>query len=193
MTEERGTLSRRSLVRGIIGLAAASLGGSACTPVRFLLRPTAPDLRADPDRADAVLRAFVETVVPGCESERPEAIRALADPQFPFAPYRGFFASDLCSRAVSVCGDRRFNLLPAEERTRVVARGLEAGGLTTRLYTAAVFLTQIAVLAGIYDDLRGAPLLKFEGAYRFRGLAAISYPEPGRFLPDPVTAAGNYH
>jgi len=74
-----------------------------------------------------------------------------------------------------------------------VADGLSADRLTQKLYTGAVFLTQVALLAGIYDDQAGAPLMNFDGAYQFRGLAAVSYPNPERFLPSALTATGNYH
>ena len=184
-------VSRRAMLK-TLALSAAALG-TGCTPVRFLLRTTNTDLAEDPRRIDEVLKGFVDAVVPGCDPDHAGAIRALGDPQLPFARYRSFLASDLCPRAGELCGQRYFEQLPRSERARVIADGLSADRLTRKLYTGAVFLTQVSLLAGIYDDQAGAPLINFDGGYQFRGLSAVSYPNPERFLPSALTATGNYH
>ncbi len=191
MNRPPNTVSRR-FVLTTFALSAATLG-AGCTPVRFLLRTTSPDLAEDPRRIYEVLKGFVDAVVPGCDPDHAAAIRALGDPQLPFAKYRSLLASDLCKRAGERCGHRYFERLPRSERTRVIADGLSADRLTQKLYTGAVFLTQVALLAGIYDDEAGAPLMHFDGAYQFQGLAAVTYPSPERFLPAALTATGNYH
>ena len=191
MNRPPNTVSRRTMLK-TFALSAAALG-AGCTPVRFLLRTTSADLAEDPRRIDEVLKGFVDAVVPGCDPDHAGAIRALGDPRLPFARYRSLLASDLCKRAGELCGSRHFEQLPRLERTKVIADGLSADRLTQKLYTGAVFLTQVALLAGIYDDQAGAPLMNFDGAYQFRGLAAVSYPNPERFLPSALTATGNYH
>ncbi len=191
MNRPPNTISRRTMLR-TFALSAAALG-TGCTPVRFLLRTTSADLAEDPRRIDEVLKGFVDAVVPGCDLDQACATRALGDPELPFAEYRSLLASDLCHRAGERCGHRYFEQLPRAERTRVIADGLSADRLTQKLYTGAIFLTQVALLAGIYDDEAGAPLMHFDGAYQFQGLAAVSYPGPERYLPAALTATGNYH
>ena len=191
MQREPTTVSRRTMLKSLATAAAAFSSG--CAPVRFLVRPVSPDLADDPGRIDAVLRGFVDAVVPGCEPDHANAIRALGDPQFPLVKYRAMLASDLCDRAGTLCGHRYFEQLPRPERARIIADGLAADSLTRRLYTGAIFLTQLALLSGIYDDQAGAPLIEFDGSYQFRGLAAVSYPHPEQFLPNALTATGNFH
>src|SRR5574341_143571 len=41
------------------------------------------------------------------------------------------------------------------------------------------------------DDGTGCPLIGFEGAYRFRGLDALTHPDPERFLASVATRDGN--
>lgn len=191
MPQVHPTVSRRTMLKGFAAMAMAV--GSGCAPVKFLVRPTSPELADDPGRIDDVLRGFVDAVVPGCEPDHANAVRALGDPRFPLARYRAMFASDLCGRAGALCGHRGFAELPRSERARVIRDGLASDALTRRLYTGAVFLTQLALFSGIYDDQAGAPLIEFDGRYRFRGLDAITYPHPEQFLPAAMTSDGNYH
>ena len=73
----------------------------------------------------------------------------------------------------------------------MVESGLSADATTERLYRGAIFLTQIACYAGIYDPEGGCPLIQFDGGYGVRGLDATTYPEPERFLARSVTRDGN--
>ena len=65
--------------------------------------------------------------------------------------------------------------------------GLGADATTRKLYRGAIYLTQVANYAGIYDDT-GCPMIEFSG--RYRG-AKVSYEHPESFLPEPLTPAGN--
>jgi hypothetical protein len=74
----------------------------------------------------------------------------------------------------------------------VIQDGLDAGGVTRRLYTGAVFLTQIATYAGIYDEDRGCELIDFGGRNRGFPGSTLTYPDQGRFLAEGITGDGNY-
>jgi hypothetical protein len=142
------------------------------------------------DAGDRILAAFGRTVIPGAPADDASLFRALKDPALPFHRYAGFFAADLDERARR--GFRRgFAQLGSEERTAVVRGALGADGTTARLYEGAIFLTQIAYFSGIYDADRGCPLIDFDGAYRFRGLEATTFPDPDRFLARSVSLDGN--
>ncbi|MGE5176407.1 MAG: hypothetical protein ACM3JJ_08530 [Hyphomicrobiales bacterium] len=184
-------ITRRDLLRraGLLLGGAAAAAATGCTPVRVLLRDY-PDAFDDDDVADRTLAAFVQTIVPGVEGEPAALTRCFRDEAYPFAPYRGFFAADLCKRAGARFGGARFEALDPKRRARVVEDGLRADALTRKLYEGAIFLTQVATLAGIYDD-GGAPVIDFPGANDGFDRAEISYPDPARFLATPATASGN--
>lgn len=184
------TVSRRQAVRqfALLGAGAAAW---ACTPLRVVLRAYPDAFDEEPALTHGVLRAFVLTVIPGAPPDDPNLVRAYYDDDYPLARYRGFLAADLCARAERLFGRDRFDRLGPEQRTAVVQDGLGADAVTRRLYRGAVFLAQIAVYAGIYDDARGAPLSRFEGRYRFPGIAATTHPNPERFLARAITPDGN--
>ena len=172
-----------------LGVLTAGLV-SACTPVRILLHdyPSAFD---GEDASQRVLRAFVLTIIPEADAHDPNLLRAFHDSDLRFAPYRGFFVSDLCQRAAARTGTT-FDRLSQSERLAVVQEGLAADATTQRLYSGAILVTQASYYGGIYDDQHGCALIGFEGAYQFHGIAAITYPDPQRFLSWPLTADGNW-
>lgn len=185
---EETPIARREALRRL-GVLTAGLA-SACTPLRIVLHdyPSAFD---EQDASEQVLRAFVLTVIPEADARDPNLLRAFRDPDLRFAPYRGFFVSDLCRRSAARTGGAAFDRLSQAERLAVVQDGLAADATIERLYRGAILLVQASYYASIYDDTRGCALIEFEGAYRFRGLAAVTYPDPERFLSWPLTADGN--
>jgi len=86
-----------------LGVLTAGLA-AACTPLRIVLHdyPDAFDAEAATERA---LRAFVLTVIPGADAIDASLTRAFHDPDLRFAPYCGFFVSDLCRRSAARTGD----------------------------------------------------------------------------------------
>lgn len=184
------SISRRDML-GRLGFLFAGAAATACTPVRVILHMYPEEFDTQPDLVRRVLRAFVETVVPGAPSDDPNLARAYLDPDYPLAKYAGFLASDLCKRSKQMFADPNFDALTIDQRTAVVENALHADGTTARLYNGAIFLGQVAFYAGIYDDDRGCPLIGFEGRYRSKGLEATSYPHPERFLARTITVDGN--
>jgi hypothetical protein len=96
--------------------------------------------------------------------------------------------ADLDRRATRV-GGRAFALLAPPDRHAVVLSGLRARGVTGHLYTGAVFLTQVALYAGIYDDEAGSPLIDFPGAGRLSSVEERTWPATDEsFRPGPARA-----
>lgn len=186
-----GAVTRREVLRWI-GLAGAGLAAAACTPLRIGLHAWPEPFDAERGLSDRVLRAFVATVVPGVDPDEGDPARVYRDAYYDMARYRAFLASDLCRRSERLHGNPRFDRLPAQARADVIRDGLHADDTTRRLYTGAVYLAQVSIYAGIYDDERGCPLIDFEGRFHPRPLAEFTYPTPGRFLAAGVTADGNY-
>lgn len=183
-------LSRREALRRL-GVLGAGLVAAGCTPLRIVFNAHPDEFDTDPALVEATLRAFVLTVIPGAPVDDPNLVRAYSDEYYPLFRYRNFLAADLCRRTAERFGTDRFDQLAMERRVVIVEEGLAADAVTARLYRGAIFLAQVAIYAGIYDDERGAPLIGFEGRYRFGGLEATTYPNPERFLAAEITADGN--
>ena len=181
-------MERREAVRCLAWLTAG-IAASACTPLRIITRAYPEEFKRDPLLVNATLRAFATAVTPGIDQRTADPARALLDRRYPFAAYAEFFASDLSQRALERCGTPAFDALSLADRTAVISDGLGADATTRKLYRGAIYLTQIALYAGIYDDDAGCSLIDFAG--RFRG-ADISYDNADAFLPAPLTASGNY-
>ena len=182
-------VSRRSALARLTVLACGTALG-ACTPLRLLAGWYPQEFDRDPELRDRVLRAFVDTVIPGVPLDAPDLARAFDDPALPFADHAAFFAADLCRRAEAGWGCR-FHELGQARRVAVVQQGLRSDRTSRRLYEGAIFLAQVSVFAGIYDDTRGCPLIEFEGRYRIRPLRELSFPDPNDFLPRSTTASGH--
>jgi len=175
--------SRRQVLCALAAAGASMLG--ACAPVARFAIPAARLATGD-----AVLHAFVETVVPGAGSS-PGLIRAFADPFYTFAEWRDWFTGDLCRRATRRA-QTTFDRLSCEDRTRVVADGLTSDPFSRRIYAGAVFLAQISAYVPLYEAQGSSPLLRFEGAHRFEGLASVTYEDPQRYLAAALTCDGNW-
>lgn len=191
-------LTRRTVARfdpsrrqALLTLAAAlpAVAAAACAPARIVLRAYPAEFKGDSDRTRATLVAFVCTVEPGASADPACAGHALQDPAYPLASYAGYLASDLDKRARSAhhCP---FADLSCVDRAAVVASGLAAGGVTGKLYAGAVYLTQIAVYAGLGspDGRPMPPEAIHRDAISRRALAFPS--EVGR-TPRQLTLNGN--
>jgi hypothetical protein len=184
-------MSRRAALGrlGAIGLGLAAAGcASAPQALTGALYPDGVVL--DEASVQGTLAAFVEAVIRDGEAA-PAVTRLLADPALKFAPFRRGFAADLRRRASDLAGDERFERLPLEDRTRLIRAGLDDRGIRARLYNGAVFLTQIAYFAGLWHPRGECPAISFEGAYVYRGDAAVTWPHPEAYLPVALTADGN--
>jgi hypothetical protein len=188
---ENATMTRREMLQRLGLMAVGAAAG--CTPVRIALHKYPGEFDRDADLTERTLASFVDAAVPGATGDVRARARVYADEYYPFAPYRGFFAADLCRRSMARYGEPRFDALSLEKRSRVIRDGLEADGVTQRLYSGAIFLAQISQYAGIYDDEGGSPLLGFGGSNTGFSDGEISYANPTRYLPAGLTADGNYH
>jgi len=180
--------SRRQALR----LLSAGLGtlATGCTPIRVLLNDAPAPFHDDDAVAEPVLRAFVATVVPGVTADRPGAARVFFDSYYPLAAHRAWLAADLVTRARRRF-HRSFIQLAEPQRADIIASGLNAGGVTARVYTGAVFLAQIAVYGGLVEADGSCPVIGFAGPAGLVPPAQQSYPDPARFLPDARTRTGH--
>jgi hypothetical protein len=146
-TNARFDPSRRHALRTLAAVLPA-VAAAACAPARIVLRAYPAEFKGDSARTKATLVAFVCTVEPGASADPACAERALQDPAYPLASYAGYLASDLDERA-NRAHHCPFTDLSCDDRAAVVASGVAAGGVTGKLYAGAVYLTQIAVYAGL--------------------------------------------
>lgn len=184
------TISRRAALKSLAVLAAAGVG-AACTPIRMGLRLAPGGFDNDKALVDRVLRGFATAVVTGTPADHPNLVRHFYDNDYPLAKYRGYLASDLCQACVDRFGTHEFDRLSLAQRTKIIESKLARGGVTRRLYRGAIYLTQIACYAGIYDPDGGSPLIDFDGRCRNPSVADSTYPMPHRFLSHETTPDGN--
>jgi hypothetical protein len=177
-------VQRRDFIRIMAGAGLAT----ACTPMRIGLKIYPREFDEHTELVDETLRAFVLTIVPGMPEDDADLTRQFHDPLFRLDAHCAYLASDLCSRAERITGDHRFATLAYEDRASVVADGLAAGGLTTRLYSAAAYVTQIACYASIYDDDKGCVITGFDGQFNIQRMAGVRDPHLDLFRD--ITSAG---
>ena len=181
--------SRRDVLRNAGICLATTLTG--CAPARILLGDYPTAFKNNAELNDRVLRAFVVTIVPGVSIDTPDLAQVFRDDFFPFKKYHSFFASDLCNRAGKLCRDPVFDRLPLVERTRVVQHGLQADGVTQRLYRGAIVLAQAATYGGMYSRTGDVPLIDFQGFRDQPDISEYTHADPRQFLAMSVTASGN--
>jgi len=179
--------SRRRALQLLFATCAGTL--AACAPVRIGLGAYPRAFKSGAaGRTHATLEAFAGAVVPGLTTGGSAAAR-MQDPAFGFAPYAGFFASEL-DRAAQRRHGESFTALRAGDQRTIVAAGLEAGGIPARLFTGAVFLAQVLSYAGAEDDT-GSPLLDFPGANRAPSPGSSHYVDLDAFRATAFTPDGN--
>jgi len=183
-------MTRREMLQSLGLLAAGAIAG--CTPIRMALHKYPGEFDRDGALAEQTLAAFVEAVVPGTTGEPRDLARVYFDDYYPFAPYRGFFAADLCRRAEERFGKSQFQTLGGAERARVIRDGLDADPITRQLYEGAIILAQVSQYAGIYNDAQGCALIGFGGENQGFPADVLTYPSAGNFLPAGITADGNH-
>src|SRR2546428_14124573 len=145
-------LTRRHLLQHL-ALITAGLA-VACTPLKVLTSAYPQAFDDDAELTDRVLRAFALTVIPSAPASDPDLARAFTDPDLPFAPYAGFFASDLARRA----GKRfetPFERLDGAPRAAGIRGAVAADGPTPKLYGGATLPGRGAVSRGLSRAKRG--------------------------------------
>ncbi len=182
--------SRRAALK-LLGASAVGVMAAGCTPLRIVLHDYPDVFDQNQAGVERILRAFVTTVVPEAPIDDKDLVRVYYDEFYRLAPYRSFFASDLCERGRRSCGVYRFDRVSPEQRLQVVQDGLAADATTRKLYSGAIFLAQLSFYAGVFDDEKGCPLIDFEGRYRVRPLHELVYPNPEEYLGRSLTADGN--
>jgi len=181
--------SRRDAIRLLAG-GVAALAMGACAPATMLLKAYPEQYRPGSGPTDVALLAFIDTVVPGLTPSELKSVTVLQDRFYPIAKYSDFLASDLDRRA-----DRRherlFASLTLTERTAIVEQALDGDETTRKLYTGAVFLTQVAVYGGIHDDQAGCRLIRYPGGNQLPDQTRISYANSSRFTARTLSGEGN--
>ena len=136
----------------------------ACSPMRIVLKAYPGKFDDDSELRNAILRAFVTTVIPGAPADEPNLTRMFMDDFYPFHSHCPFFVADLCDRSEDLFANDRFDTLLLEQRTQVVQTGLQADATVQRLYRGAILIAQVSFYAGIYEDTRGCRLIEFNGS-----------------------------
>ena len=164
---------------------------TSCTPVKILLNTHDDKYDENTELKNQILKAFVTTVIPGADPENPDICKIYCDEYYPFHKYCGFFISDLNSKSKKIFNSENFYELSYQQRTEVIQAGLDDDSTTERIYTAAIFITQVAVYCSIYDDERGCNLIDYKGNYGFMD-AEMFFADQKKYLAQEITSTGNY-
>lgn len=164
---------------------------TSCTPVKILLNTHEDKYDDDTVLKNKILAAFITAVIPGADPEDADNYKIFCDEYYPFHKYCGFFVSDLCSKSEKLFGTEKFYDLSLEQRTEVIQAGLNDDSTTERIYTAAIFISQVSVYCGIYNDEKGCSIIDYNGSYGFVD-AEMYYSDPATYLAAEMTSTGNY-
>jgi hypothetical protein len=184
------TCSRRDFIAKLSVLVGAVL--ASCTPLNIVLKNYPEEF----DNDDAIkldnLKAFVITIIPGADINDKNLCRIFSDSFYGFNKYCGFFVSDLCTRSKKMFDKNSFCDLTAEQKTEVVLSGLNADTTLNKIYSAAIFMSQVSYYSSIYDDENGCQLIDFNGPTSFVN-SEMSYKNPKVYLASEITENGNYN
>jgi hypothetical protein len=164
---------------------------TSCTPLKIILNTHEEKYGSDKNLREKILTAFVTAVIPGADTADPNLCKIFCDDYYPFHKYSGFLISDLCNKSKKLFGNEHFDELSLDDRTKVIASGLADDSTTNRIYTAAIFITQVSVYCSIYDDDRGCSLINSPGSYGFVD-AEMFHPNNQTYLAKEITSSGNY-
>jgi hypothetical protein len=182
--------NRREFITKIAILSGAAL--ASCTPLKIIFKDYPNEFENNDTIKINNLRAFVITVIPGADANDVNLCRIFSDSFYGFEKYCGFFISDLCKRSEKKFGKKSFYDLTAEQRTDVILSGLEADTTLNKIYSAAIFMSQVSYYSSIYDDEKGCDLIDFKGNTSFV-YSEMSYKNPELYLATEITINGNYN
>ena len=170
--------------REAINMMLVALAGTACTPLEMVFSNDKPNS----DRNNApILDAFIKTIIPGIQKDNEEFYSIYYDLYYPFYPYEQVFAKDLCHTSKKIYGISKFEKLPEEQRQEIVEKQLNRGGLTSQLYSAAIWLAQIYIYTGNYHRDNECSIIDFKCSDQ----KMITYSDTTAFLGEPATIDGN--
>lgn len=182
--------NRREFITKLAILSGAAL--VSCTPLKIILKNYSDEFESNDTIKINNLRAFVTTVIPGVDANDVNLCKIFNDGFYGFENYCGFFIFDICKRSQKMFGEKLFCDLNVEQRTDVILSGLDADATLNKIYTAAIFMSQVSYYSSIYDDENGCELIDFGGSSSFV-YSEMFYKNPESYLADQITIDGNYN
>ncbi len=140
---------------------------------------------------DKILRAFVDTIIPGSDINDENLIKMYDDDFYPFSNYCGYFAYDLARRSKMLYPHRDFFTLTLSEKTEVVQNALLGRELTRRLYKGAILMAQVSFYAAVYNKNNDCPLIDFPGTNNGYSKEESTYDFGGSLFDNELTADGH--
>lgn len=183
-------LSKRDWIKSVVA-TTLSVYLYGCKIQDDLFNPYLKKLRENPELEKSILIYFVDAVIPGVDLKDSNLVKIFYDLFFPFAPYRTGFAADLAQYSKHLFANDLYYELPRISRQALVQDGLESRTPRGLLYSGAIFLTQISVYSGIYDDQKGCPLIEYPGKFQFVEWTELTHPDPEYFRGIEKTVDGN--
>jgi hypothetical protein len=134
------------------------------------------------------LRSFIETVIPGINTNHPLLTIVFRDSFFGFAKYRPLFLYCLNRQTKKKYGHNNFFDLSYQDRSQVIEAGLNSGPNTSALFSASIFISQLTVFSGFYKAPETCHLIGFTDTMDDD---PITYLESEKFMGKELTVNGN--
>lgn len=172
------SLSRRRFMYSTGMLVAFA----ACTPLKLLLShsPGGKDIKK-------TLFAFMRAVVPGIDDHYRQGLSFYYDPEYPFYKYVSVFVADLHLQARKGYGKNRFEQLSLPQQQELI-RHRSGDLIIGKLYSGAIWFTQVIIFTGMAHPEGKSDILEFEGPYTRQN---YSYENPEEYLGNNLTENGN--
>lgn len=174
---------REALSRFLLGTAGFLV---SCSPLNIL---GAKSTLTSKQTEIEILGAFMETIVPGLDVNHPGLTAVFYDKYYRFTKFRKILVNDIINQTRKLFSVNSFETLQREGREKIVQHVLNVGGIMKKVYSGAIYLTQITAYAGLYNRNYSSPIIDFKAEYSFE---PTSYPNYKDFLGDNQTIDGNY-
>jgi len=146
-----------------------------------------------PLRHEKILRAFIDAVVPGCDLDNINHLSGFYDESLPMAKYVRLLILRINRMKRKLGFYKRFYHLSREERTRIIEYGYKNSKLDYEMFHAAIYLSQITVYGGIFNQMTNADFIGFEGSVTVEPHRSTWHYTDLEGLEIPLTINGNYH
>jgi hypothetical protein len=115
-------------------------------------------------KSDRVLYSFVATIIPDIDIKNRSVIKHFYDKELDFNKVKTLFLLQLRCTSKRMFKNANFDELTHDQRMAVIEDGLQGCELKSKIFSGAIFLTQVAIYCDIYQENQGSELFRYETA-----------------------------
>ena len=144
------------------------------------------------NQREKTLLAFIDAVVPDCDIHNLNNLTGFYDATLPMAKYLRILVFRINRLTRKLGYKKRFHLLTRDERADIIQFGYHHSKLDHELIHGAIYLSQITVYGGVFNQNSNADFIGFEGSASIEPDINIWHYSDMEGLESPMTANGNY-